>query len=146
MVAAHAITTDATDADGGETGWQLCGADEQTGGHVLWVLVRCRSRRMSLPFSIPCRAINSQHTQHARDSFPFFFSHLLPFAPHCPERLGACTPDREDQETHLTPLGSFAVRNVHKAVTHIAGQMFVRAVLGADSQSRDSDIYDTSML
>ncbi|KAH9954015.1 terpenoid cyclases/protein prenyltransferase alpha-alpha toroid, partial [Lactifluus volemus] len=74
MVAAHAITTDATDADGGKTGWRLCGADEQTGGCVLWVLVRCRSCRMSLPFSIPCRAINSQHTQHACDSFPFFFS------------------------------------------------------------------------
>jgi hypothetical protein len=38
MVAAHAITTDAEDADGGETGWRLCGADEQTGRRVLWDL------------------------------------------------------------------------------------------------------------
>jgi hypothetical protein len=30
---------------------------------------------MSLPFSIPCRAINSQHT---RDSFPFFFPTFFP--------------------------------------------------------------------
>jgi hypothetical protein len=43
----------------------------------------------------------------------------------------------------LTPLGSFAVRNVCEAIAHIAGQTFVCAVLGADSQSRDSDIYDT---
>ncbi|KAH9970681.1 hypothetical protein BGW80DRAFT_1327114 [Lactifluus volemus] len=38
MVAAHAIATDATDADGGETG----------GSFVLWVLVRCRSRHQIL--------------------------------------------------------------------------------------------------
>ena len=46
-------------------------------------------------------------------------------------------------DIRLTPLGSLAVRNVREAVAHIAGRTFVRAVLGADSQSRDSDVYDT---
>ncbi|KAH9972318.1 hypothetical protein BGW80DRAFT_1459933 [Lactifluus volemus] len=36
-----------------------------------------------------------------------------------------------------------SLRNVCEAIAHIAGQTFVCAVLGADSQSRDSDIYDT---
>jgi hypothetical protein len=46
-------------------------------------------------------------------------------------------------DVRLTPLGSLAVCNVREAVAHIAGQMFVRAVLGADVQSRDIEVYDT---
>jgi hypothetical protein len=46
-------------------------------------------------------------------------------------------------DVRLTPLGSIAVRNVHEAVAHIAGRMFVRAVLGTDVQLRDIEVYDT---
>jgi hypothetical protein len=108
----------------------------------------CDAALAICPFPFRFLAAQSTHNTPNMPATPFlfFFSHLLPFAPRCPERLGACTPDREDQETCLTPLGSFAVRNVHEAVTHITGQMFVRAMLGVDSQLRDSDIYNTSML
>jgi hypothetical protein len=43
----------------------------------------------------------------------------------------------------LSPLSSLAVRNVRKAVTNLAGRTFVRAVLGADAQSGDNEVYDT---
>jgi hypothetical protein len=43
----------------------------------------------------------------------------------------------------LSPLSSLAVRNVRKAVTHLAGRTFVRAVLGADARSGDNEVYDT---
>jgi hypothetical protein len=42
----------------------------------------------------------------------------------------------------LSPLGSLAERNVRKAVAHLAGQTFVHAVLGADAQLGDSEVYD----
>jgi hypothetical protein len=42
---------------------------------------------------------------------------------------------------HLSPLGSLVEHNVRKAVAHLAGRTFVRAVLGADSQL-DSKVYD----
>ena len=42
----------------------------------------------------------------------------------------------------LSPLGSLAVCNVHKAVVHLAGRTFVRAVLGADAQLGESEVYD----
>lgn len=41
----------------------------------------------------------------------------------------------------LTPLSSLAVRNVRKAVTHIAARTFVDAVLGPDVQSGDTEVY-----
>ncbi|KAI0292920.1 hypothetical protein BC826DRAFT_1017542 [Russula brevipes] len=43
----------------------------------------------------------------------------------------------------LSPLSSLAVRNVRKAVTHLTGRTFVRAVLGADARSGDNEVYDT---
>ncbi|KAH9959027.1 hypothetical protein BGW80DRAFT_1465044 [Lactifluus volemus] len=106
----------------------------------------CDAALAICPFPFRFLAAQSTHNTPNMPATPFlfFFSHLLTFAPRCPERLSACTLDREDQETRLTLLGSFAVCNVREAVTHIAGQMFVRAVLGADSQSRNSDIYDTN--
>jgi hypothetical protein len=42
----------------------------------------------------------------------------------------------------LSPLGSLAVCKVHKAVVHLAGRNFVRAVLGADVQLGESEVYD----
>jgi hypothetical protein len=42
----------------------------------------------------------------------------------------------------LSPLGSLAVCKVHKAVMHVAGRTFVRAVLGADAQLDESEVYD----
>jgi hypothetical protein len=42
----------------------------------------------------------------------------------------------------LSPLGSLAVCKVHKAVVHLAGRTFVRAVLGADAQLSESEVYD----
>jgi len=45
------------------------------------------------------------------------------------------------RNVRLTPLGSLAVRNVRKAVTHVAAQIFVHAVFGPDVQSGDTEIY-----
>jgi hypothetical protein len=45
-------------------------------------------------------------------------------------------------DVRLSPLSSLAVRNVRKVVVHLAGQTFVRAVLGADAQLGDSEGYD----
>jgi hypothetical protein len=42
----------------------------------------------------------------------------------------------------LSPLGSLAVSKVHKAVVHLAGRTLVRAVLGADAQLGESEVYD----
>ena len=42
----------------------------------------------------------------------------------------------------LSPLGSLAVCKVHKAVAHLAGRTLVRAVLGADAQLGESEVYD----
>ncbi|KAF8491897.1 hypothetical protein F5888DRAFT_1734218 [Russula emetica] len=42
----------------------------------------------------------------------------------------------------LSPLGSLAVCKVHKAVVHLAGRTLVRAVLGADTQLGESEVYD----
>ena len=42
----------------------------------------------------------------------------------------------------LSPLGSLAVCNVYRAVVHLAGRAFVRAVLDADAQLSDSEVYD----
>lgn len=42
----------------------------------------------------------------------------------------------------LSPLGSLAVCKVHKAVVYLAGRTFVRAVLGADAQLGESEVYD----
>jgi hypothetical protein len=42
----------------------------------------------------------------------------------------------------LSPLGSLAVCKVHKAIVHLAGRTFVRAVLGADAQLGESEVYD----
>jgi hypothetical protein len=44
-------------------------------------------------------------------------------------------------DVRLSPLNSLAVRNVRKAVAHVAAQTFVDAVLGPDVQSGDSEIY-----
>ena len=46
-------------------------------------------------------------------------------------------------DVRLTPLRSLAVRNLREDVAHIAGRTFVRAVLGLDAQSRNSEVYDT---
>ncbi|KAI9441592.1 hypothetical protein H4582DRAFT_2096935 [Lactarius indigo] len=43
----------------------------------------------------------------------------------------------------LSPLSSIAVRNVHKAVAHVAAWTFVDAVLGPDVQSGDTEVYGT---
>lgn len=43
----------------------------------------------------------------------------------------------------LSPLSSLAVRNVRKAVAHVAARTFVDAVLGPDVQSGDTDVCDT---
>jgi hypothetical protein len=79
MVAAHATATDAADAVGGETGWRLCGADEQIGRRVLWVLERCRSRRASLfpfnPFPQSTHNIPHRPATHFQKCF-------LPFIPY----------------------------------------------------------------
>lgn len=45
------------------------------------------------------------------------------------------------RNVRLTPLSSLAVRNVCKAVTHVAARTFVGAVLGPDVQSGDTEIY-----
>jgi len=42
----------------------------------------------------------------------------------------------------LSPLGSLAVCKVHKAVLHLAGRTLVRAVLGADAQVGESEVYE----
>ena len=42
----------------------------------------------------------------------------------------------------LSPLGSLAVCKVHKAVVHLAGGTLVRAVIGADAQLGESEVYD----
>jgi hypothetical protein len=44
--------------------------------------------------------------------------------------------------TRLSPLGSLAVCKVHKAVVHLAGRTLVRAVLGADAQLSEGEVYD----
>jgi len=41
----------------------------------------------------------------------------------------------------LTPLNSLAVRNVRKAVAHVAARTFVGAVLGQDAQLADTEVY-----
>ncbi|KAH8998089.1 hypothetical protein EDB92DRAFT_1326360 [Lactarius akahatsu] len=43
----------------------------------------------------------------------------------------------------LSPLSSLAVRNVRKAVAHVAARTFVDAVLGPDVQSGDIEVCDT---
>ncbi|KAH9174673.1 hypothetical protein EDB89DRAFT_1949630 [Lactarius sanguifluus] len=43
----------------------------------------------------------------------------------------------------LSPLSSLAVRNVRKAVAHVAARTFVDAVLGPDVQSGDTEVCDT---
>jgi hypothetical protein len=47
------------------------------------------------------------------------------------------------RNARLTPLNSLAVRNVRKAVAHVAARTFVDAVLGPDVQSADTEVYDT---
>lgn len=42
----------------------------------------------------------------------------------------------------FSPLGSLAVCKVHKAVVYLAGRTFVRAVLGADAQVGESEVYN----
>jgi hypothetical protein len=58
----------------GETGWRLCGVDEQTGRRVLWFLVRCRSRRASLfpfnPFPQSTHNIPHRPATHFQRCFP----------------------------------------------------------------------------
>ncbi|KAH9970709.1 hypothetical protein BGW80DRAFT_1327583 [Lactifluus volemus] len=107
MVAAHAITIDAADADGCETGWRLCGADEQTGGRVY----DSGAVPLSLSFSIPFRAVNSQHTPRARDLFYFFQSTLIPTTLHLvwlDQILGA------DRLLDFRVLGAFLTRCQYK--------------------------------
>lgn len=43
---------------------------------------------------------------------------------------------------HLSPLAALAVHKVRKAVVHLAGRTFVRAVLSADAQVGDSEVID----
>ncbi len=45
------------------------------------------------------------------------------------------------RNVRLTPLSSLAVRNVRKAVTHVAARTFVDAVLGPDVQSGETEVY-----
>ncbi|KAI0305157.1 hypothetical protein B0F90DRAFT_1701784 [Multifurca ochricompacta] len=54
----------------------------------------------------------------------------------------ASTSLTKTYNVRLTPLGSLAMGNVRKGVSHLAGRAFVRAVLGADSLSPDSEVYD----
>ncbi|KAI0264701.1 hypothetical protein BC834DRAFT_251660 [Gloeopeniophorella convolvens] len=54
----------------------------------------------------------------------------------------ACKSLAKTHNARLSPLGSLAVRNVRKAVAHVAGRTFVRAVLGADVRAGESEVYD----
>jgi hypothetical protein len=55
----------------------------------------------------------------------------------------AFTSLAKTRNARLTPLNSLAVRNVRKAVAHVAARTFVDAVLGPDVQSADTEVYDT---
>jgi len=51
----------------------------------------------------------------------------------------------KSSNVRLSPLGSLAVRNVRKAVVHLAERTFVHAVLGADAQlGGDSEVIDAA--
>ena len=45
------------------------------------------------------------------------------------------------RNVRLTPLSSLAIRNVRKAVAHVAARTFVDVVLGPDVQSSDTEVY-----
>jgi hypothetical protein len=55
----------------------------------------------------------------------------------------ASTSLAKASNVHLSPLGSLAEHNVRKAVAHLAGRAFVRAVLGADTLPGDSKVHNT---
>jgi hypothetical protein len=55
----------------------------------------------------------------------------------------AFTSLAKTRNVRLTPLNSLAVRNVRKAVAHVAARTFVDAVLGPDVQLADTEVYDT---
>lgn len=55
----------------------------------------------------------------------------------------ASTSLAKASDVRLSPLSSLAVRYVHKVVARLAGRAFVRAVLDADTQHSENEVYDT---